>query len=198
MNYPKISVIVPIYNTEKYLHRCIDSILVQSFTDFELLLIDDGSKDDSGTICDRYIKQDSWVKVIHKTNTGVSDTRNVGLDKAVGEYALFVDRDDWIAPDMLEVLYSAAILESADIVSCDFTMIGKDWEKSYETIDWNKDKTISVKRYITYVWTVMWNLLFRKDLYINYNLKYPLNIAYCEDFCLSVKLVFFATKLIHV
>ena len=91
---PKISVIVPVYNTEKYLHRCIDSILEQTFTDFELLLINDGSKDNSGAICDEYAQKDSRVRVFHKENGGVSSARNLGLDKANGEWITFIDSDD--------------------------------------------------------------------------------------------------------
>ena len=91
---PKISVIVPVYNTEKYLARCIESILAQTFTDFELLLIDDGSKDNSGTICDEYAAKDSRVRVFHKENGGVSSARNMGLDNASGEWITFVDSDD--------------------------------------------------------------------------------------------------------
>lgn len=93
---PKISVIVPVYNTEKYLNRCIDSILAQTFTDFELLLIDDGSKDNSGTICDEYAAKDSRVRVFHKENGGVSSARKLGLDNAQGEWITFVDSDDRI------------------------------------------------------------------------------------------------------
>lgn len=93
---PKISVIVPVYNSERFLHRCIDSILAQSFTDFELLLIDDGSIDSSGAICDEYATKDSRVRVFHKENGGVSSARNLGLDNAQGEWITFVDSDDWI------------------------------------------------------------------------------------------------------
>lgn len=91
---PQISVIVPVYNTEKYLHRCIDSILAQTFTDFELLLVDDGSTDSSGEICNEYAAKDSRVRVFHKANGGVSSARNLGLDNAKGEWITFVDSDD--------------------------------------------------------------------------------------------------------
>ena len=96
MNKPMISVIVPVYNAEKYLQRCVDSILKQSFTDFELLLIDDGSHDRSGELCDEYAKKDNRVRVFHKENGGVSSARNVGLDNASGEYISFVDADDYL------------------------------------------------------------------------------------------------------
>ena len=93
---PKISVIVPVYNTEKYLHRCVDSILAQTFTDFELLLIDDGSTDSSGAICDEYAQKDSRVRVFHKENGGASSARNLGLDNATGEWITFCDSDDFV------------------------------------------------------------------------------------------------------
>ena len=98
MNNPKVSVIVPVYNVEKLLQRCIDSILAQTFTDFELLLIDDGSKDKSGEICDEYAAKDSRIRVFHKQNGGVSTARNLGIDKAQGEWIYFVDSDDIVLP----------------------------------------------------------------------------------------------------
>lgn len=97
MYNPKISVIVPVYNVEKYLSRCIDSILAQTFTDFELLLIDDGSNDNSGNICDDYVKKDNRIRVFHKENGGVSSARNLGLNKAKGEWICFVDSDDTVS-----------------------------------------------------------------------------------------------------
>lgn len=101
MNKPKISVIVPVYNVEKYLSRCINSILDQTFSDFELLLIDDGSKDKSGEICDEYAERDNRIKVFHKENGGVSSARNVGLDNAKGEWICFCDSDDWVENQFL-------------------------------------------------------------------------------------------------
>ncbi len=97
-----ISIIVPVYNTEKYLHRCIDSVLAQTYQDFELLLIDDGSKDSSGAICDEYAAQDTRVRVFHKENGGVSSARNVGLDNVQGEWVTFVDSDDYIEENFLK------------------------------------------------------------------------------------------------
>lgn len=101
---PKISVIVPVYKVEKYLHRCVDSILAQTFTDFEILLIDDGSPDRSGEICDEYAKKDSRVRVFHKENGGVSSARNLGLENAVGEWIWFVDSDDTVEANALNVI----------------------------------------------------------------------------------------------
>lgn len=101
MTNPKISVIVPVYNAEKYLRRCVDSILAQTFTDFELLLVNDGSKDNSGAICDEYATKNSRVRVFHKENGGVSSARNLGLDNAKGEWVTFVDSDDYVLPVFL-------------------------------------------------------------------------------------------------
>ena len=98
---PKISVIVPVYNVEKYLRRCIDSILAQTFSDFELLLIDDGSKDSSGEICEEYAGKDARIRVFHRQNGGVSTARNLGIDKAKGEWIYFVDSDDVVLPSAL-------------------------------------------------------------------------------------------------
>ena len=104
MKQPKISIIVPVYNAEKYLRQCMDSILNQSFQDFELLLIDDGSKDDSGIICDEYAKKDKRISVWHQENQGVSVARNVGLEHAQGEWIYFPDSDDIVVENALEIM----------------------------------------------------------------------------------------------
>src|SRR5574344_1932751 len=98
----EVSIIVPVYQVENYIRQCVDSILAQTFTDFELILVDDGSKDESGRICDEYAKTDERVKVIHKENGGLSDARNRGLHQTIGNYFMFVDSDDYIAPTMVE------------------------------------------------------------------------------------------------
>lgn len=104
---PLISVIVPVYNTEKYLRRCVDSILAQTFTDYELILVDDGSPDNCGAICDDYAKMDKRVSVVHKTNSGVSAARNTGLECVNGKYVMFCDGDDWVEPMWCEAHYKA-------------------------------------------------------------------------------------------
>lgn len=114
----KISIIVPVYKVEPYIHKCVDSILAQTFKDFELILVDDGSPDNCGQICDEYAQKDSRVKVIHKENGGVSSARNVGIDTALGEYITFIDPDDIIEQNMYQVLFEHAIKYSADIVVC--------------------------------------------------------------------------------
>lgn len=115
---PLISVIVAVYNMEKYLERCIDSILLQTYSNIEVILVDDGSRDASANMCDEYAKQDSRVKVVHKENGGVSSAKNLGLELATGEFVIFVDSDDWIELEMIEKLYSACRDNSADIACC--------------------------------------------------------------------------------
>ena len=117
---PKISVIVPVYNVERYLSKCLDSILNQTFTEFECILVDDCSLDNCPAICDEYALKDQRIKVIHnQKNQGSSLSRQIGLAKAAGDYILFVDSDDWIEPDMLEVMYAKAIEGDFDTVFCD-------------------------------------------------------------------------------
>ena len=115
---PKISIIVPVYNMERYLHQCVDSILAQTFTEWELLLVNDGSKDSSGQICDEYAAKDPRVRVIHKANSGQADSRNIAIEMARAELIGFVDSDDWIEPDMYETLYDTMIKNDADISMC--------------------------------------------------------------------------------
>ena len=115
---PLVSVIVPVYNVEMYLCRCIDSILAQTYRNFELILVDDGSPDNSGATCDAYAGRDSRINVIHKENGGVSSARNAGLDSAVGDYILFVDSDDHIAPEHIELLIPT---DEEDLVCCSMT-----------------------------------------------------------------------------
>ncbi len=111
-----ISFIVPVYGVEKYIHQCVDSILAQTFKDFELILVNDGSPDNCPHICDKYAEQDSRVKVIHQKNAGVAEARNAGIRAASGEWIYFVDSDDWIEPNAAEILYTDALRTGADYV----------------------------------------------------------------------------------
>ena len=116
---PKLSVIVPVYNTEKYLRECVDSILAQTFTDFELILVDDGSTDKSGDVCNAYGQLDRRVRVIHQKNGGVTAARKRGVEVAEGEYISFIDSDDWINPNMFQDMLMQADLHNADMILCD-------------------------------------------------------------------------------
>lgn len=117
MSVPLVSVVVPVYNVEAYLERCVRSVLAQTFSDFELLLIDDGSTDASGAMCDAFTKEDARIRVIHKPNGGLSDARNVGIEAAAGDYIEFVDSDDYIEPESLQVLVDLIREDDCDIAT---------------------------------------------------------------------------------
>ena len=119
----KISIIVPIYNIEKYLPRCLDSILAQTYKNLEVILVDDGSVDNSGMIADKYARNDQRIIVIHQVNKGVSAARNAGLDLATGDYIGFVDGDDYIEPDMYEILMRIIDEQQVDIAHCGYQMV---------------------------------------------------------------------------
>ena len=170
----EVSIIVPVYQVENYIRQCIDSILAQTFTDFELILVDDGSRDMSGQICDEYAKIDERVKVIHTENIRAASARNMGLHQAVGNYFMFIDSDDYIAPTMVECLYKNMVNQDADIVACNFLYdYDNDRNKNFST---NVKSEILSGTEIFYnrknernygYWTVVWNKLFKKETFEN-------------------------------
>lgn len=127
----KISIVVPIYNVEKYLDQCVKSIINQTYKNLEIILVNDGSIDNSGKICDKYKRQDNRVIVIHKENGGSSDARNVGIQIATGKYIGFVDSDDYIEKDMYEFLYNNMINENADISCCNRFLLWSNKKQIY-------------------------------------------------------------------
>ena len=118
-----VSVIVPIYNVEEYLEKCVDSILAQSYKNIEVILVDDGSPDKCGDICDKYKEKDARIKVLHKQNGGLSDARNAGIEMADGNYIMFIDSDDYIQNNMIETLYSRIKKDNSDIAQCNFLIV---------------------------------------------------------------------------
>lgn len=179
-----ISVIVPIFNAEKYLHRCIKRILAQDYTDYELLLIDDGSIDNSATICDEFAKYDNRIRVFHKENGGVSSARNWGLDKAIGEYIMFVDSDDYMLPGMLEVMVSTLKAKSADLVVCGTTETGGGYWRPIADVDYsiNQLKENFVSLLHTELLSPPWNKIYKKEI-IGSN-------RFCEDISFGEDLLF--------
>lgn len=167
----EVSIIVPVYQVEKYIRQCVDSILAQTFTDFELILVDDGSKDQSGQICDEYAVIDGRVKVIHQKNSGAATARNSGMNQAVGNYFMFVDSDDYIAPTMLECLHKTILNEKADMVVCNCLYFFESDEKKdfctnmeLETLS-GMEIFYNRKNERNYgVWTVVWNKLIKREI----------------------------------
>lgn len=179
---PQISIIVPIYKAEAYIRRCLDSIVAQSFTDWEAILVDDGSPDRSGEICDEYARRDSRIRVIHQENKGVAGARQTGIDNAIGEYSIHCDPDDWVEGDWLECLYSHAKSDGADMVICDFfneRPMGQEYDcqKPYELTS----KTVFRQLVEGTMHGSTCNKLLRTRLYKDFNITFPLNMVYCED-----------------
>lgn len=193
----KVSIIIPIYNVEKYLRRCLDSIINQTLKDIECLLINDGSPDQSQKIIDEYVsKYPHLFKSYIKENGGLSDARNFGLNYVTGEYIAFVDSDDWIEPTMYEKMYETAINQSADLVVCDFLM---EWEltgvSNYiqglrcDSNDASKNFLISPPS--------AWNKLYKAELFLKTNIRYPIGLWY-EDLATTAKLIPFCENISYV
>lgn len=184
----KISVIVVVYQSEKVLHRCIDSIINQTFGAFELILIDDGSSDLSGSICDEYSNKDDRILVYHRNHEGVSSSRQFGIEKANGEYTIFCDSDDWMDDNMLEILYHNAKLANADLVMCDAMMEFKDYSVLRKQHFYDLSPEFILKNLGYPVLPTVWNKLIRLDCYKRYNLFFPKEMGYAEDLYLLINL----------
>ena len=190
MEQALISVIVPVYKVEAFLPKCVDSILNQTYKNLEILLVDDGSPDGSGALCDAYARQDSRVRVIHKKNGGLSDARNAGIEAAAGDYLAFVDSDDWIEPDSIEMLCSDTNGGSADVViGCAAGVKPSPAMERYESIAARLLETHRVytgREYLTAcleggaLRTEVWRIMFRRE-FLNENGLYFVKGLFHED-----------------
>lgn len=167
-----ISVVVPVYNVEKYLKRCIESILNQTYKNLEIILVDDGSKDKSGQICDEYSKKDERIKVIHKENGGLSDARNVGVENGLGKYICFIDSDDYIDVKFLENLYLIIKKYNADISVCCYKIVYEnsnylkiEERREFKEEIWNKEQSYKELLLFGKLENYIWNKLFKKSLF---------------------------------
>jgi len=188
---PNISIIVPVYGAENYLHPCLDSILAQTYVDWECILIDDGSKDKSGTICDEYSTRDNRFRVIHKENGGVSSARNVGIDESSGEWCCFIDSDDWIEESYLQNFIDS--IEKTDELIL---------QSYYKDIELSKRSTLislpeklitSASELVCFLdYTnayngYLWHRLFKRSIIKEFNIQFPIGVSFAEDgiFCLN-------------
>lgn len=203
-----ISIVIPIYNAEKYLEECLDSILRQTFSDFEVVMVDDGSQDCSSAICMRYAEADERFVYIYKENGGVSSARNKGIEHAKGEWVCFVDADDWIKKEYLETMLSKAETESAGLVVCSY-------ESEYHNVTTDNDEPVVMNKenmvnflYLTNKYGYqgyIWNKMFCRDIIMQKDIRFDENARFNEDrlFCLqyvcemSGKAVFLKNKLYH-
>ena len=194
----KVSVVVPIYNVEKYLERCIKSIVQQTYSNLEIILVDDGSRDASSKMCDIWEKKDKRIKVIHKMNGGLSDARNVGIDEATGDYLFFVDSDDWIETVTVEKLLKELHRTDSDISCCGIKKVYEDGYSERMTDEQERvlNQYQALREYLTEnnICTVAWNKLYKSELFNG--LRYPkgrLN----EDEFLTYKLLMQANKVCY-
>ena len=195
MNNPVVSIIVPVYNASKTLRRCVDSVLKQEFPDFELLLVDDGSQDGSGAICDEYAALDPRVRVVHKENAGVSAARNDALDRAQGVFLQFLDSDDWITPDATKLLVRSAREHSCDMVVSDFYRVSGDRVSRRGEID--EEAVMSREDFAShmmenpadYYYGVLWNKLYRREIVETHRLRMDVNVRWCEDFLFNLEYI---------
>lgn len=192
---PSVSIIVPVYNAEACLRRCVESVLNQEYADFELLLADDGSRDGSGRICDEYAAADSRVRVFHKENSGVSDSRNLCLDQARGRYLQFLDADDWITANATKLLVQAMEEHLCDLVISDFyRVVG---ERVSPKGDIDEVQVLSREEYAAhmmenpanYYYGVLWNKLYRREIVEQHHLRMDPAISWCEDFMFNLEYI---------
>lgn len=191
---PKISIIIPVYNTEKYISRCVNSVIAQTFRDIEIILIDDGSIDNSGRICDEFAVRDARVHVIHQQNAGVSAARNAGIDAATGEWIGFVDSDDWIDANTYEVAYKVACEQNADMVVWGCTL--NDGERDYSVVTCYEGilKPNMLDELSPSIINQAVQKLIKKHLLDKYNIRFPFGIRQCEDLYFSFLCLFYFTQ----
>ncbi|MBO5293242.1 MAG: glycosyltransferase [Lachnospiraceae bacterium] len=192
---PFVSIIVPVYNAEKTLVRCIESILNQTYKEFELILVDDGSTDASGQICDAYASKDARIHVIHKENSGVSDTRNQGIAAAKGEYLQFLDSDDWISPDATGLFVRTAMEQQCDMVIADFYRVKGERVSQKGAIeeaglmDRAAYAANMMQKPADFYYGVLWNKLYKRSIVEEHQLKMDSSVSWCEDFLFNLEYI---------
>ena len=174
----KVSVIIPVYKAEAYIVKCLDSVLNQTLKDFEIILVDDGSPDRCGEICDDYAQKDRRIKVFHTKNSGVASARQLGMDKAMGDYVIHIDPDDWVEPAMLEELYNKALEDDSDVVLCDYWINNVNIVKQQPS---TLHHLVVLKELFQHLHGSCWNKLLRRSCYIDQQTKFYTELTYCED-----------------
>lgn len=192
---PVVSIIVPVFNAEKTIGRCIESILNQTYKEFELLLLDDGSTDASGEICDAYAQKDARIQVVHKENIGVSDTRNQGIAMARGEYLQFLDSDDWITTDATALFVRTAMEHQCDMVISKFYRVIGEHVSQKGAID--EDGLMDrltfanhmMQKPADFYYGVLWNKLYKRSIIEEHQIKMDSSISWCEDFIFNLEYI---------
>lgn len=202
---PKVSIVIPVYNAEKSIERCLDSIIEQSFSDFELILVNDGSTDSSLKILEEYAEKDERIKFITQENAGPSTARNTGIDNATGKYVYFVDADDYIVKDAIERFYRAAISSGAELTVCGYYIIKdgntKEFESYYEPGVYEESESREIaldllnNHSYKYLRPYIWIRMVRRDVLENPRLRFTDGIRRSEDYLFTTELHFRISKL---
>lgn len=188
MEHPKISVIVPVYNAENYLHRCVDSILAQTFTDFEVLLINDGSTDKSGGICDEYALKDKRFRVFHKDNGGVSSARNLAIENVSGEWVTFLDSDDILPPSSIKSMVEAIQQAKADFYIFNYLYDETSVKEALEDIISQEEliKGLLTYRINTAPWAKLYKTSYLKSIRFNTSLQIGEDLLFCFEYAMQI------------
>jgi glycosyltransferase involved in cell wall biosynthesis len=206
-NKIKISIIIPVYNTEQYLRQCLDSVINQTLKNIEIVIVNDGSTDNSLNILQEYQKKYSHIKVINQINKGYSEVRNIGLQNTTGDYIGFVDSDDFIEENMFEKLINKAIETNADIVSCNYYMVyNKNKKEEIRAAD--NSKQIEILENSSYRFTgaesvlldeaFVWNRIYKRNFLINNNIKFDKDAFFMEDTLFHRKALICSTKIVYI
>lgn len=200
---PEISIIVPVYNSAKYVEKCVRSLFSQTFGPIEFCFIDDCSDDNSIPLIHKVLdkfpdRKASCVFIRNDKNLGVASSRNIGLDIAKGKYIYFCDSDDYIDETMMEKMYLKAESSSADVVLCDYYFSYPDSEEYHSVSEWSQDKVTSLKKYMISPWTMLWNILVKRDIYETNEIRFIPGKNFCEDFNVTVKVLYSAGKVVNV
>jgi glycosyltransferase involved in cell wall biosynthesis len=191
-----VSIIVPVYNVEQYLKECIESILAQTWKNFEVILVDDGSTDSSGKICDEYSQKKEFISVIHKKNGGLSSARNAGIDVAQGDYLAFIDSDDVVHPRYLSELVAIVKKEKADLAACNFCVGSLCRWKNFSEVKYDircNEDVLKKMNDNDVVVTVAWNKLYHAKFFREYGLRYPVGKIH-EDMFLTPQILYYTKK----
>lgn len=195
---PTVSVIIPFYNAENTITRTLDSVQQQTLNDFECLLIDDGSTDNSAIICNQYAKRDKRFKVFHKINGGVSSAREFGLCQAKGEYIIHMDSDDWVENDMLEGLCAMAIADSSDMVICDFVDEWEDKSIVNKQSPSSLENSVIIREMFTKLHGSCCNKLVKRELFNRYDIHFPTGLNICEDLFVNISILVHNVKVSYL
>lgn len=200
---PKVSVVIPVYNVERYVAKCAHSLFRQTLNDVEYIFVDDCTPDKSIEIVKEvlleYPNRTECVKIVrHNNNQGLPAARLSGIQYATGDYIIHSDSDDWMEPNMLESMYRKAIETGADCVYCDFNFVKASGIERYFAPKSTGDKSEILEKWVNSTWTVIWNVLAKRELYVKNEVKFPIGVKFCEDFYVAIQLLCFATNIEHV